>query len=257
LVIVSPLSLHPSFPALRVGFLWVYHKTPVGNFEITESFQSFVASLLLPIFLEVKERILAGAAELFVRYGCKSVTMDDIARHLAVSKKTLYQFYKDKDEIITTFARNEFECEKSCIEGIAGEAEDAIDEVMRISRHIRDMFSKMNPALLYEMQKYHAEAWQVYADFRQSTVADHIRRNLERGIREGLYRKAIDVEMLTRLRLELIQLAFDARVFPPAQFSIGDIQLQTTDLFIRGVATAEGLAVLDRYKTKYFTHLPS
>jgi hypothetical protein len=107
------------------------------------------------------------------------------------------------------------------------------------------------------MQKYHAEAWQVYANFRQSTVADHIRRNLERGIREGLYRKAIDVNMLTRLRLELIQLAFDARVFPPAQFSIGDIQLQTTDLFIRGVATAEGLAVLDRYKTKYFTHLPS
>jgi AcrR family transcriptional regulator len=68
--------------------------------------------------------------------------MDDIARHLAVSKKTLYQFYKDKDEIITTFARTEFECEKTCIEGIAGEAENAIDEVMRISRHIRDTFRR-------------------------------------------------------------------------------------------------------------------
>lgn len=192
-----------------------------------------------------------------MRYGCKSVTMDDIARHLAVSKKTLYQFYKDKDEIITTFARNEFECEKNCIEGIAGEAENAIDEVMRISRHIRDTFSKMNPGLLYEMQKYHTEAWQVYTDFRQSTVADHIRGNLERGMREELYRNTIDVDMLTRLRLEMIQITFDTRVFPPAQFNIIDIQLQTTDLFIRGVATARGLEVLDQYKTQYFTTSPS
>jgi AcrR family transcriptional regulator len=207
--------------------------------------------------LEVKERILAGAAELFMRYGCKSVTMDDIARHLAVSKKTLYQFYKDKDEIITTFARNEFECEKGCMQGITAEAENAIDEVMRISRHIRQTFSKMNPALLYEMQKYHVEAWQVYANFRESTVADQIRGNLQRGIREGLYRDTIDVEILTRLRLELIQLAFDPRVFPPAQFSLVELQMQVMDLFIRGIATATGLQVLDQYKTKYFTHLPS
>lgn len=207
--------------------------------------------------MEVKERILAGAAELFMRYGCKSVTMDDIARHLAVSKKTLYQFYKDKDEIITTFARHEFECEKDCMQGITAEAENAIDEVMRISRHIRQTFSKMNPALLYEMQKYHVEAWQVYADFRQSIVADQIRGNLERGIREGLYRDTIDVEILTRLRLELIQLAFDPRVFPPAQFSLVELQMQVMDLFIRGIATAKGLQVLDQYKTKYFTHLPS
>jgi len=192
-----------------------------------------------------------------MRYGCKSVTMDDIARHLAVSKKTLYQFYKDKDEIITTFARSEFECETDCIKDIAGEAENAVDEVMRISRHIRQTFSKMNPALLYEMQKYHSEAWQVYADFRQSTVADHIRGNLRRGIREGLYRDSIDVEIMTRLRLEMIQLAFDARLFPPAQFSLVDLQIQIMDLFIRGVATREGLEVLDQYKTKYFTTLPS
>ena len=192
-----------------------------------------------------------------MRYGCKSVTMDDIARHLAVSKKTLYQFYKDKDEIITTFARSEFECEKDCMKEIAEEAENAVDEVMRISRHIRQTFSKMNPALLYEMQKYHSEAWQVYADFRQSTVSDHIRGNLQRGIREGLYRDSIDVEILTRLRLEMIQLAFDARLFPPAQFSLVDLQIQIMDLFIRGVATREGLEVLDQYKTKYFTTLPS
>ncbi len=200
---------------------------------------------------------MAGAAELFMRYGCKSVTMDDIARHLAVSKKTLYQFYKDKDEIITTFARNEFECEKDCMQGIVAESENAIDEEMRVSRHIRQTFSKMHPALLYEMQKYHTQAWQVYTNFRQSTVSDHIRDNLQRGIREGLYRDDIDVEIMTRLRMEVIQVAFDPQVFPPAQFSLVHIQMQLMEMFIRGIATAEGLTVLDQYKTKYFTHLPS
>jgi AcrR family transcriptional regulator len=174
-----------------------------------------------------------------------------------VSKKTLYQFYKDKDEIITTFARNEFECEKDCMKDITADAGDAIDEVMRISRHIRQTFAKMNPALLYEMQKYHTEAWQVYADFRQSAVAQHIQSNLERGIREGLYRDTIDVRILTRLRLELIQLAFDPRVFPPAQFSLVEIQMQVMEMFVRGIATAKGLEILDQYKTKYFTIYPS
>ena len=192
-----------------------------------------------------------------MRYGCKSVTMDDIARHLAVSKKTLYQFYKDKDEIITTFARKEFECEKGCMKDITAGAVDAIDEVMRISRHIRQTFAKMNPGLLYEMQKYHTEAWEVYADFRQSAVAEHIQSNLERGIREGLYRDTIDVNILTRLRLELIQLAFDPRVFPPAQFGLVEIQMQIMEMFVRGIASARGLEVLDQYKTQYFTTSPS
>jgi AcrR family transcriptional regulator len=183
--------------------------------------------------------------------------MDDIARHLAVSKKTLYQFYKDKDEIITTFAQHEFECEKGCMKDIIGGAEDAVDELMRVSRHIRETFSRINPSLLYDLQKYHTQAWQVYADFRQSVVADHIRANLQRGIREGLYRDDIDVEILTRLRLEMLHLAFDPKVFPLSQFGLLDIQVQIMELFIRGIATDKGLKVLHHYKTKYNSLQPS
>ncbi len=183
--------------------------------------------------------------------------MDDIARHLAVSKKTLYQFYKDKDEIITTFAQNEFECEKGCMKDIVEGAEDAVDEMMRISRHIRQMSTKMNPSLLYDLQKYHTRAWQVFSDFKQSIIAENIRNNMIRGIREGLYRDDIDVEILTRLRVEMLQVAFDPKVFPPARFGLLDIQMQIIELFIRGIATAKGLEVLHHYKTKYNSLQPS
>ncbi len=120
-----------------------------------------------------------------MRYGCKSVTMDDIARHLAVSKKTIYQFFKDKDEVVSTFASTQFDCEKGCMKGIMETANDAVDELMLISRHMRETFSKINPSLLYDMQKYHLNAWQVYADYKQNFVADHIRSNLRRGMAEG------------------------------------------------------------------------
>ncbi len=188
-----------------------------------------------------------------MRYGCKSVTMDDIARHLAVSKKTIYQFFKDKDEVVSTFASTQFDCEKGCMKGIMETANDAVDELMLISRHMRETFSKINPSLLYDMQKYHLNAWQVYADYKQNFVADHIRSNLRRGMAEGLYREDIDVEILTRLRLEMIQMAFDARVFPPSSFGLLDIQMQTMELFIRGIATQKGLNLLNQYKTTYNT----
>lgn len=188
-----------------------------------------------------------------MRYGCKSVTMDDIARHLAVSKKTIYQFFKDKDEVVSTFAWNQFDCEKDCMKGIMVTAKDAVDEIMLISRHMRETFSKINPSLLYDMQKYHAKAWEAYADYKQSFVAGHIRRNLQRGVDEGLYREEIDVEILARLRLEMIQMAFDPRIFPPSNFGLLDIQMQTMELFVRGIATQKGLDLLHYYKTTYST----
>jgi AcrR family transcriptional regulator len=209
--------------------------------------------ILLPDSVEAKDRILAGAAELFMRYGCKSVTMDDIARHLAVSKKTIYQFFRDKDEVVSTFAWNQFDCEKGCMKEIMETAKDAVDETMLISRHMRETFSKINPSLLYDMQKYHAKAWEAYADYKQSFVADHIRNNLRRGVAEGLYREDIDVEILARLRLEMIQMALDPRIFPPSRFAIIDIQMQMMELFVRGIATKKGFDLLNHYKTIYST----
>lgn len=129
-------------------------------------------------------------------------------------------------------------------------AENPIDELMRVSRFIKANTANINPAVMFDLQKYHPKAWEIFKEFEQGFILQHILRNLNKGIEEGLYRNDINVEVLARLRLEEIQLAFNTSIFPPARFSMYDTQLQFLEHFIRGIVTEEGLALLNGYKSK-------
>jgi AcrR family transcriptional regulator len=206
--------------------------------------------------MEVKERILKAAEELFMQYGFRSISMDDIARHISVSKKTLYQFFEDKDEIVSITVSRHFDKEKEvCQHQIALHAENAVDELLMVSRFLKSNLQNINPALLFDLQKYHPKAWEIFKNFKQEFILQHILRNLRKGVEEDLYRKNIDVEVLARLRLEEVQLGFDSSIFPPAQFNIYDIQMQFLDHFIRGIATDKGLALLNQYRNREQTSI--
>lgn len=205
--------------------------------------------------MEVKERILTAAEGLFLQYGFRSISMDDIARHLAVSKKTIYQFFSDKDEIVCLVATRHFNREKElCKERIFDQAENAVHELLQVSRHMKTATTNTNPSVMFDLQKYHPKAWQIVKDFKQGFILQHLRRNLKQGIEEGLYRADMNVEIMARLRLEQVQLAFDANAFPPAEFNFFDIQLEFLDHFIRGIVTEKGLQLLTEYKTKEHHH---
>jgi TetR/AcrR family transcriptional regulator, cholesterol catabolism regulator len=204
--------------------------------------------------VEVKERILTAAEGLFLQYGFRSISMDDIARHLAVSKKTIYQFFSDKDEIVCMVMARHFDKEKEmCRERIFDQAENAVHELLQVSRHIKTTMN-VNPSVMFDLQKYHPKAWQILKDYKQGFILQHLRRNLNQGIEEGLYRPDINVEVMARLRLEQVQLGFDANAFPPTEFNFFDIQLEFLDHFIRGIVTEKGLQHLNEYKTKEHHH---
>ncbi len=201
--------------------------------------------------MEVKDRILKGAEELFMQYGFRSISMDDIAKHLSISKKTIYQFFEDKDEIVYLVAKGHFEKEEqTCNMDVFESAENPLDELMRVSKFIKTNAVNINPAIIFDLQKYHPRAWEIFKEFKQGFILKHILRNLNKGIEEGLYRKDIDVDILARLRLEEIQLGFDTSIFPPARFTLYDTQHQLLEHFIRGIVTERGLALLDQYKNK-------
>jgi AcrR family transcriptional regulator len=205
--------------------------------------------------LQVKERILTAAEELFLQYGFRSISMDDIARHLAVSKKTIYQFFEDKDEIVCLVATRHFEREKEmCRQRIFDQAENPLDELLQVSRHIKTSTMNVNPSIMFDLQKYHPKAWQIFKEFKQGFILEHLHRNLKKGIEEGLYRAEINIEIIARLRLEEVQLAFDANAFPPSQFNFFDIQIEFLDHFIRGIVTNKGLQLLTEYKNKEHHH---
>jgi TetR/AcrR family transcriptional regulator, cholesterol catabolism regulator len=205
--------------------------------------------------VDVKERILTGAEELFLQYGFRSISMDDIARHLGVSKKTIYQIFEDKDEIVCEVATRHFNREKElCRERIFDQAENPVHELLQVSRHIKTSTANVNPAVMFDLQKYHPKAWQIFKEFKQGFILETLKRNLNEGIKEGLYRPEINVEVIARLRLEQVQLAFDANAFPPTEFNFFDIQLEFLDHFIRGIVTEKGLQLLTEYKTKEHYH---
>jgi AcrR family transcriptional regulator len=204
---------------------------------------------------DIKERILKGAQELFMKYGVRSVSMDDVARHLSVSKKTLYQYFADKDEIVTMVSEFHLRHEQQQYETLRSAAENAIDELVKISTCIKRDLQKMNPSLLFDLQKYHPKAWNVWLGHKQQYMGQSIIRNLKQGIEEGFFRPEINTDILAAARLELIQITFNEEVFPADKYNLAEVNLQIFEHFVYGVLTEKGRKVYEKYKQLPTTNL--
>jgi AcrR family transcriptional regulator len=200
--------------------------------------------------MEPKERILVKSNELFNRYGIRSVSMDDIAAQLGMSKKTLYQYYTDKDELVNAvfdiiLAVNKNNCTE-CIK----KGENAIQEVFLSFDIMEEMLKTMNPSVLYDMQKYHPTAYKKFDDFKNSFLYKIIKANLERGIKEELYREEIDTDILSRYRLHTVLLSFNPEVFPSNKANLVYIEQQLIECFLYGLATPKGYKLIQKYKNQ-------
>lgn len=189
---------------------------------------------------EVRKKIIAGAENLFTKYSVRSISMDDIARHLAVSKKTLYQHFEDKEDIVMSAVQSYIERLMVEFDVVHTAAADAIDELSKVSVCLKRAVSEINPALMFDLEKYHPRAWQVWTEYKKKFMRDSVVRNLRQGVEEGYFRPELDFGIMATMRMELVQLAFDDRVFPPTQFNITDVQLQLFDHFVYGLLTDKG-----------------
>jgi TetR/AcrR family transcriptional regulator, cholesterol catabolism regulator len=198
--------------------------------------------------LDNKEKLLKGAEELFLRYGLRSVSMDDIARHLGVSKKTIYQYFADKDEVVATVAKGQMENQRKQFDEIAKKSKNAVEELVNISFCIKETMRNINPSLLFDMQKYHPKSWNEWLKFKHKFIRENIVRSLQQGIEEGYFREDLDVDIIATLRLEQVQMAFDNTLFPRDKYSVPEIQLQIFDHFIHGLFTEKGKKLYQKYK---------
>jgi AcrR family transcriptional regulator len=198
--------------------------------------------------MEAKERILEKAHELFHRYGIRSVSMDDIAAQLGMSKKTVYQYYVDKDELVNAVFDAELNANKDQCLACTKMGENAIHEVFLSFDMVEELLKTMNPSMLFDMQKYHPSAYKKFDDFRNQFLFKIIKGNLERGVKEELYRADIDTDILSRYRLYSILLSFDPDVFPSNKTNLVKIEQQLIEHFLYGLATAKGEKLIQKYK---------
>ncbi len=205
--------------------------------------------------MEIKEKIVSVAAEMFMRYGVRSVSMDDVARDLGMSKKTLYQSFSNKDELIQEVAKAHIKVEKGQFEDMASKSENAIDELVQMTSCMRHMMQNMNPSLLFDLQKYHPDAWDLFLDFKVSFIRTQFQNNIQRGLAEGNYREGINAKVLATLRIEQVQMVFDPKIFPTSEFNLVDVQVQVLDHFIHGLLSDKGRILYKKYQQNQQSHI--
>jgi TetR/AcrR family transcriptional regulator, cholesterol catabolism regulator len=199
--------------------------------------------------MEIKERILEGAYELFLSRGIKNVTMDEVSKHLHVSKKTIYKYFKDKDQVVKAFTEHTLMQNHADLDNIAQISKDPVEEILLIMKHLSGMFAKINPMVIYDLQKHYPGIWKLFKDFKENYMMGMVERNLKKGIKEGLYREKIDVKVIARLRLTQVEMAMNPAVFPPEKFNIGAVQLAMLDHFLHGITTLKGHKLINKYNS--------
>jgi AcrR family transcriptional regulator len=205
--------------------------------------------------LDIKEKILKGAEDLFLKYGIRSISMDDIARHLSVSKKTLYQHFADKDELVIMVSKNHLERSRKSYEEIRDRSKNCIEELAMISVCMKHDMEGLNPGMLFDLQKFHPKAWSHWLDYKNKFIRDSVVRNLDQGIEEGFIRPEISPEVMATVRIELVQIAFNTELFPPGRFKLAEVQEQIFDHFVYGLVTDKGRKLYQKHKE--LNHQPS
>ncbi len=198
--------------------------------------------------METQTRILTKSHELFMLYGIRSVSMDEIANHLGISKKTIYQYFKDKDALVEGVINIEIEMHQDEFSKYAAISENAIHELFLTLDTVEEMLKHMNPSVMFDLQKYHSSAFEKFRTHKNTFFYDIIKANIERGKQEGLFRADIDVDVLTRYRLANMFLMFDFEHFPSNKFTPIQIISETTDNFLHGMSTQAGLKIIETYK---------
>lgn len=182
-----------------------------------------------------------------MQYGIRSVSMDDIANNLGMSKKTLYQYFSDKDELVEGVVdRHITGIEGDCIT-CRHDAADAIHEIFITMERIMEEFSNINPTLLYDLEKFHFKAFRRFKEHKDKFLLQVIRDNIEWGIKDELYRSDVNVDVLSRYRIESMMIPFNVTAFPPGKYNLAITSGIIIENFIYGLATIKGHKLIQKY----------
>ena len=198
--------------------------------------------------MEIKDKILEVAFRLFLRRGIKSVSMDDIALELGASKKTIYKWYENKDEVVEASLQAYLtDMDQEC-SGFPGTASNAIEELFSIMAMVRQKMAGVHASVFHDLQKYHPKAYQLWVQHKNEVLYGQIVDNITRGQAEGLYRTDLNIEIMARMRLLQTEHSFNPDFFPPEQFNMQKVQLAILEHFMLGIATLKGHKLINKYK---------
>lgn len=183
-----------------------------------------------------------------LQYGIRTVTMDDISRDLGISKKTIYQYFRDKKDMVNTIAQMHLEIEKNRFLGAEDESLDSVHELILVSQCLRESMKDMKMNVLNDLQKFYPEAWNMYEQFKRETMMCSIVKTIKKGQEEGYFRASLDAELMAIIRIEQVQaFILNQNLYPKDKYTLAEVQMQVFDHFMHGLFTIEGHQLFNQY----------
>jgi AcrR family transcriptional regulator len=195
---------------------------------------------------EKKSGILEKASALFMKLGFKSLTMDDIARELGISKKTLYFYFEDKNDLVEQAVISHLNKNQEIVLSFCNKANNAIQEVQQLMQCVNIQMKDTHPSVIFDLQKYHPDAYELFKEHKFTFILDIIKSNITRGQKEGLYKTNMNCEIIARIYVARIDLLFNPEIFPREQFQFTDIYIEMMKYHLYALVTKKGNKLLDQ-----------
>lgn len=198
---------------------------------------------------DTKEYIIKEAMALFTKYGLKAVTMDDLASQLGVSKKTLYLHFDNKSDLVKNAVNSHFEEVKHLLNTSLHKPLNAVEILYMVDKQISAIIKKHDPSLHFQLEKYYPEVCRTMNDNREMAVTGHALHNIDQGREEGLYRTDFDKELIASLYYSRIEFLIGHEDLCCNAAQLEYHLNQILEYHIRGIATAEGIAQIEKIKS--------
>lgn len=195
----------------------------------------------------MSKRIVLEATELFMHYGLKSVSMDDIASKLGISKKTIYQHFSDKETLVEAVVKGIIAHNQQTCDIDRTRSENAIHEIFMAVELMTELFHSMNPSILYDMQKYYPSSYKKFQTHKNEYLYSIIKENLKKGINEELYRTDLDIDLISRFRVESIVMPFNPEFHLKVKKNLVEIAEELTIHFLFGIVSQKGYKITLKY----------
>ena len=193
----------------------------------------------------MKEPILAKATDMFLNYGFKSITMDDLAKELGISKKTIYSHYQNKTKLVEASVMRVFQEISQGIDQICALEKNPIEELYEIKKFAMHHLKNEKSSPQYQLNKYYPKIYSTLKKKQFEVMHECVRQNVNKGIKEGFYRANLSDEFISRIYFMGMISLRDEDLFPRGLFSSPDLMDQYLEYHLRGIVTPEGRKVLN------------
>ncbi len=195
-------------------------------------------------------KIIEKATEMYLTFGFKSVTMDDIASKMGISKKTIYQHFANKTDLVEAVTMNLFETISCGIDEIVTLNQNPIEELFAIKNFVMQNLKNESASPIYQLQKYYPQVHETLKSRQFAKMGDCVIENLKKGIDQELFRTDINLELIARFYFAGMSSIKDAELFNPIQFSMKQVQETYLEYHLRGISTSKGIAILENLLEK-------